>query len=80
MGEQLAFVISSAAGINKAVPEVGFKRIGLPLVEGIGRLDIVVAVQNHPLRRGTPGRSPYNRMSPGGDAMGIQPEFFQVIG
>ena len=43
--ERLAFVVAGATGVDVVVFDDGFKRRGVPEVEGVGGLDVVVAVE-----------------------------------
>ena len=47
MGEQLPLVIRGAAGVNLPVPHFRFKRVGLPQLNGVHGLHVVVAVNQH---------------------------------
>ena len=62
-GEDLPLVVHRTTGVQLAIAHRGFERRGHPFVDGIHRLDIVVAVAQHggfPFDPGT--LRPYHRM------------------
>jgi len=75
MGEELAFVVRRAPPVHPPVPDGGLEGGGIPGVQGLGRLDVIMPVdQQGALGLGVSG-SP---RKPGEDSVSLPWEGFGV--
>ena len=75
MREHLPFVVGRAAGVDVAVADGRLERRADPFVQRIGRLHVVVAVDQHDRLAGDGGGFGVNqRMAGRGDRFGLEAE------
>ena len=80
VGEHLALVVGGPSGVEVAVADGRLERRREPGLQRLGRLDVVVAVDEQGrLARGSEPFGIDDRMPLGGDQLGFQPHCRQIV-